>query len=208
MLKEAGDALTCKRHAIDGMVNVVSQLCRHGCTTLPSFNVEGGRRPAYCRRHAIDGMVNVVYERCRHGGCTVIPSFNVEGGRRPSYCKRHAEVGMVSVKSKRCSYTSCTKQPSWGVLAGGVATVCTEHMNSALDTSIVNFLPRCTIVGCPKVSTWGLVGRPPSHCHDHADLNDDIFSTVRPEPKKSIVYRSPSCAPESESFKVKTECSF
>ena len=92
----------CKRHVVDGTINVRQKRCsQESCTMNHSLNVEGSKIPKYCKKHADDGMVYVHNKRCSHDSCTKSPSFTVEGFRTPKYCKKHADDGMVYVQNKR-----------------------------------------------------------------------------------------------------------
>lgn len=192
------------------MVGIVSRPCRHDdCTTIPSFNIEGHMGRAYGRQHARDGTAIVASPPCRNNSCTRTPSFNVQGKNRGAYCKRHADDGMIDVRNKRCSHISCTETPSCGSLARGVTTVCTEHKkDGVLDSPLIDFRPRCKIIGCPQKSACGIVGQQPSICGDHATVANSNALTVRPESKKSGVHQSQSRAAIFQPFKLKTECSF
>lgn len=53
-------ALYCKKHAVDGMADVRSKRCLHGCcSTRPTYNFNGKGSAACCKQHAADGMVYV-----------------------------------------------------------------------------------------------------------------------------------------------------
>ena len=76
----------CKRHAENGMMNVVKKLCSHDfCPLRANVNVEG-KGAKFCKLHARDGIVNVVRRPCLHDTCTKTPSFNVKGSHRAIYC--------------------------------------------------------------------------------------------------------------------------
>jgi hypothetical protein len=58
-------ALYCKSHASDDMINVLDRRCVHeGCTTQPSYNTPGEKQALYCKSHASDDMINVLNKRC------------------------------------------------------------------------------------------------------------------------------------------------
>ena len=64
------DKLYCCKHALDGMIDVVSKRCAEpGCDTRPSYNKPGEKAGLYCSTHALDGMVDVVHQRCIEPGC-------------------------------------------------------------------------------------------------------------------------------------------
>ncbi|CAN0534810.1 unnamed protein product [Ectocarpus sp. 12 AP-2014] len=53
----------CKRHAKQGMVDVVHKKCGHpGCMKRPPFGETGSKEAEFCKRHAKRGMVSV---RCK-----------------------------------------------------------------------------------------------------------------------------------------------
>ena len=160
-------------------MDVRSRRCSYdSCTKQSNFNVEGSTTAVYCKAHAEEGMVNVCARRCLYDSCMKRPTLNYEGSTTAALCKEHAEEGMVDVTSRRCSHKSCTKWPSWGVSTDGSATVCTLHKNDIMDGYAINFRAGCKVVGCYKVSRWGLSGEQPTHCTEHGPLEDGLFCTV------------------------------
>ena len=142
--------------------------------------------PPYLCREAGPSESKMRMRRCSHHSCTVRPAFNVEGSKQALYCKQHAQDGMVDVRHKRCSHHSCTTRPLWGVLADGTATVCAGHKGDLLDGPIINFYFRCRAKGCNKLSRWGLGGEQPTHCADHASLEEGLVRTVGTDRSKGI----------------------
>ena len=61
-----------------------------GCTTRPTFNVEGQRKRRFCSTHKHAGMVDVVNKKCEADECTSRPTFNVEGQRKGRFCATQA----------------------------------------------------------------------------------------------------------------------
>ena len=199
----------CMQHADHGMVNVVRGRCFHGsCTGVPSFNLEGSKTWVYCKQNAEDDMVGVIYKRCSHDSCNNLPTSNDVGSKRAVYCKWHAEDGMVNVRIKCCSHSLCNKEPVWGLLTDGAATACTRHKIHLSGGLILNFRTKYKIAGCRRFSRWGLIGNPPTHCPDHALLEDGLVCTVRAARIK-LNSPNPSCrAVKGPSFHVEAECRY
>lgn len=60
-----------------------------GCTTVPSYGVEGTKKAERCSRHARDRMVDVASKRCGHPGCNIRPSYGVQGTKKREFCAQH-----------------------------------------------------------------------------------------------------------------------
>ena len=79
-----------------------------GCTTQPSFNIQGSKRGLYCVKHKILGMVDVVNKTCEFDEvCTTLPCFNIPGCKRGKYCGKHKSEGMIDVIHKTCKTPIC-----------------------------------------------------------------------------------------------------
>ncbi len=101
---EPKKATHCKKHASEGMFDVINKRCAHSdCQTQPKFGLEL-KKATHCKKHAIKGMFDVINKRCVHPDCQKIPNFGLEL-KKPTHCKEHASEGMFDVISKRC--TTC-----------------------------------------------------------------------------------------------------
>ena len=119
----------CRRHALDGMVDVISQRCSHDtCTRGPYFNVEGSKKGAYCSRHAETGMVDVRNKRCSHSSCLKRPSWGVLTDGTATTCGLHKSLlGSPVVNFEAtCKVVCCKKKSRWGV-HGKQPTHCLDH---------------------------------------------------------------------------------
>lgn len=68
----SGKAEMCAKHALDGMVSVVTRKkCDHpSCSKRPSYGMDGSKKAEMCLEHALDGMVNVASKRYAHHNCS------------------------------------------------------------------------------------------------------------------------------------------
>ena len=190
------------------MVNVRRGSClQASCSRIPSFNVEGTKTPMYCKQHAEDGMVDILGRRCSRGSCTRVPSFNVKGSKKASYCNQHAGDDMVDVRTKRCSYSSCIKRPGWVLLTDGAATTFIRHKSNLSGALVINVCAKCKVVGCGKVSRWGLTGKQRTCCPDHGPFVD-VACTVGAARIKASRHSRSYNAVRRPSFRLKTECIF
>ncbi|CAM9932874.1 unnamed protein product, partial [Laminaria digitata] len=114
----------------------------------------------------------------------------------------------VNVSRRRCSHDACTRTPSWGLPTDGAATVCARHRSDGLGGDLINFRARCQVVGCGRVSRWGLHGQQPTHCPHHGPSKDGLVRTVR-TPARKRARSNPSSRPATPPpLNVKTECFF
>ena len=65
-------SIRCKKHILDGMVDVKSRKCEFKeCPHKPCFNLEGETKGKFCDRHRLPTMVDVVHDLCEFkDGCT------------------------------------------------------------------------------------------------------------------------------------------
>ncbi|CAN0441025.1 unnamed protein product, partial [Scytosiphon promiscuus] len=112
-------------------------------------------------------MVDVCSRQCSYESCRKRPTFNIAGSMTASYCKQHAGDGMVDVRSKRCSHDACSRIPLWGVLSVGSGSVCADHKGDLPTGQVINFRVKCKVVGCSKMSRWGIAGEQPTRCPEH-----------------------------------------
>ena len=53
--EEETKRLYCKKHKLENMFNVVSQMCiNDGCNKIAIYNVEFQKRPLYCKKHKLE----------------------------------------------------------------------------------------------------------------------------------------------------------
>jgi len=111
------EALYCKLHALEGMINVKHKRCADlECTKIPNFNTPESMEALYCKLHALEGMIDIKHKRCVDPDCTKRPTFNAPGSTEALYCKLHALEGMINVKDKRCvlcKIFQSTKRYNW-----------------------------------------------------------------------------------------------
>jgi hypothetical protein len=76
--KNYGDKpIYCKNHAINGMIDVISRLCKYdGCTKQPTYNYSEYKYGIYCYNHKLDGMTNVSGKKCISDFCHHIPYYH------------------------------------------------------------------------------------------------------------------------------------
>ena len=165
---DRGRPTHCHKHAVDGMLNVVSKRCTaDGCETIPIYGTAKGK-PTHCATHAAEDMLNLMSKRCAVDGCETISNFGTVR-HKPTHCSKHAVGGMCNVMYKRCAVDGCTTRPTYGT-AKGKPTHCRKHV---IDGSMVNVIDkRCAADGCETIPTYGTAkgtakGKP-THCAKHA----------------------------------------
>lgn len=106
------------------MLDIGSKRCGHkGCTTQPSYGVEGGRRAEFCPRQAKDGIINTRSKTYGHLGSKWL-SYGVEGRKTAKFRAQHANDRMII---KKCIHAGCTKQRSYGVEGREYAEICAQE---------------------------------------------------------------------------------
>jgi hypothetical protein len=107
-----GDIAThCKTHALDGMINVVSDMCKDDCGTVACYNLPGTKKGIYCDVHKKPGMVDVRNSKCTD--CGINASFGFPT-KKPVKCRQHAEHGMISNPRKKCNIDMCKQYAIYG----------------------------------------------------------------------------------------------
>lgn len=158
----------CRKHANEGMVDVVHKTCaRPGCLKYPSYGVEGSRKKAeYCVSHAPAGMFNFGNKQCAHEGCSKRAKYGAPGTKKSEYCSPHAREGMVDLVTKKCGAAGCVKNPSYGLEGSAVRQFCVKHAPAGM-VNIAN--KRCFYEGCSKKPTYGVGGTNKAQfCAPHA----------------------------------------
>ena len=195
-----------RKHAENDMVSVLRKRCLHdSCTKQPYFNFEGSKAPVYCKPHAEECRVNVRDKRCSHGSCANPSTLKPKVSKTWAYCKQHAEEGITNVRIKPCSPDSCWKQSSWGLLTNDAPTVRASHKNNILDAVAITFRKPCEVVGCGELSKWGLDGKQPARCRDHARLEEGFVLPVGTAGGKGTFQTLCFRASQGPTGRVKTE---
>jgi len=122
-------ATHCKKHSLEGMVDVNNKKCSVCRDKRPTFGLERGK-PTHCGGCKTDQMFNVVNKMCTVCG-KKRPVFGLERGKAPTHCKKCKTDQMFDVKNKMCMV--CGKKiPVFGLDRSKAATHCakckTVHM--------------------------------------------------------------------------------
>ncbi|CAB1096614.1 unnamed protein product [Ectocarpus sp. CCAP 1310/34] len=159
----------CKRHAKQGMINVVTRKCSHpGCIKSASFGKHGSSKRESCSQHAKQGMVNICTRMCDYQGCLKASSFGVNGSSKREFCSQHAKQGMVNVYLKRCGYPGCVKAPNFGENGSKRAEFCSQHATKGMGMVNVH-AKRCGHPGCGTIPSFGVNGsKKVEFCSQHA----------------------------------------
>ena len=166
-------AARCRRHALDGEINVVSKRCRFGgCDLLASFGVDGKRD--WCKKHAPTGSTaNVSASQiCHAPGCTTRASFGTEW-RKPKHCSQHATDDEDNCMVRRCLAPldgggECLTRPIFGP-RGGRKVRCATHR----EVGHVNLASRrCARDGCDKLPSFGTKATGALYCVRHKRVGD------------------------------------
>ena len=182
------NALYCKAHATEGMVDIKSKRCAHPkCNTRPTFNVEGETNALYCKAHATEGMVDITHKPCAHPKCNTRPTFNVEGETKALYCKAHATEGMVDIVNKRCAHPECNKQPTFNVEGETNALYCKAHATEGMvDIKSKRCASNEDGIICP-ISANRKYRNYCTHCFINRFPNDPLTKQIRTKSKENIV---------------------
>jgi EsV-1-7 cysteine-rich motif len=88
----------CSKHKEEGMVNLISKMCRKCMLKRPTFNYSG-LKPEYCKDCKDDEMINVENSNCVCG--RVKATFNLPG-LRPKYCAKCKTPEMIDIYGIKC----------------------------------------------------------------------------------------------------------
>lgn len=156
-------ATCCATHAVDGMINVVSQHCVYvGCKILACFGEVHGKA-MFCVKHKEPDMVDVLNKLCLHVGCKKQPTFGYEDDEKPIYCFEHQRKGMENVRDKKCQHAGCKTKPTFGI-EGGRPTHCKTHKVEGME-DVSN--KKCSHEGCTLRPYYGVEYGKPTHCDIH-----------------------------------------
>ena len=182
----------CKKHAGEGMVNLVSPRCSFsGCTKkCRAFDIPGGVG-RFCVSHKDDTMINVRSKRCDHPGCTsTSPAFDNPGGKG-RFCMEHKEASMVNIIMERysCETEGCDSRPSFGGTDDKKGRFCGRHKAYGM----INLADRrkCDHEGCDKVKPHYAVNRKSKKrfCIEHR--TEDMIDIFRKMCKHSGCVKRP-----------------
>ncbi len=153
-----GKGRFCKRHQLDGMINITARLCLYEeCKIVSSFG-KPGDKPQYCKKHSTKDMVDCINKRCVFEGCKIInPAYN-NIGEKGKYCKLHSEDSMVDVHNPMCNM--CTKRAIYGI-SGNKPSSCFTHRKPGM---IKRPNKKCKV--CSKQAVYG-VNYMALHCEEH-----------------------------------------
>ena len=96
----------CRLHAEEGEVDLIHVIkCQHaGCSTIPSFGLEGGQ-PEFCKLHRAPHHKGLVGYRCSFAeGCAMRAAYGDSDVGTPRFCSRHRSKHHVDVMSRRCMH--------------------------------------------------------------------------------------------------------
>ena len=122
--------LYCKRHAVDGMLDVFVTRCSHkGCSRKASWGVLTGGGATTCLYHKGDSLSGPVINfaaRCKVVGCAKLSRWGL-AGKQPTHCSDHAprKDGLVRTL-ETVSGSRTTLSPSYGAVKSPSFQVKTE----------------------------------------------------------------------------------
>ena len=166
-------AARCRRHALDGEINVKCKQCRFGgCSTQAHYGV--GDKKDWCKKHAPPGSTAKVSVKrvCRAPGCTTRASFGTEW-QKPKHCAQHATDDEDNCMVRRCLAPldgggECLTQPVFGP-PGGRKLRCAAHR----EPGHVNLVSRrCAHDRCDKQPSFGTKATGALFCGRHRRVGD------------------------------------
>ncbi len=97
----------CKDHEIDGMENVINEMCT--CGNRASFNYKGLTKALYCSKCAKNEekrtnkeMFNIKLKYCENENCEKQALYGEKGTKKVIFCKEHKKTDMKNLKHKMC----------------------------------------------------------------------------------------------------------
>ena len=166
-------AARCRRHALDGEIDVKNKRCRfEGCSTRATFGVNGTRD--WCKKHASGGSIAKVSANwvCRAPGCATMASFGTEW-RKPNHCAQHATDDEDNCMVRRCLALldgggECLTMPVFGP-PGGRKLRCAAHR----EPGHVDLMSkRCARDGCNTRPSFGTKASGALFCARHKRVGD------------------------------------
>ena len=196
------------------MIDVTHSRCKK-CTTQPTYNFEGEKKPIYCKEHKENGMINVLETRkCLK--CNKYPLYNFESETKGIYCVEHKEKNMIDVVNLKCKESNCNKQPNYNLLGSKKGMYCENHKEDNM-IDVVNI--KCKTNNCDKYPSYNLLGKTERlYCKKHkkkgmidiVNINKKCIecNITRSNPKyrshciRCFLYKFPD-EPVSKLFKLK-----
>lgn len=161
---KGGKIKYCVEHKEDGMINIITNYCKHkDCIAIAQYSKKGIRKPEFCRDHKQGGMVLSNTKYCQKDDCEEIAYYDVPGGRG-KYCKNHKESTMVNIYKITCTEDKCDSWASYGIV-GRKATHCFKHIKKGM---VKNPNKKCKV--CKSKALWG-DNLEPTHCDLHKQTN-------------------------------------
>ena len=156
----------CKKHKLDGMINVIIKHCIYdNCTKTQIYNFLG-QLPQYCFDHKLDNMVNVLIKYCIHNTCINKAIYNYIG-LKPKYCIDHKLDNMINVLIKYCNHINCTNNAKYNI-KGEKPKYCLIHK---LDNMINVYYKKCKFINCNERAHYNIQNKPPKYCGTHKLIN-------------------------------------
>ena len=149
----------CKKHMLDGMVDVMNKKCSVCRDKRPTFGLERGKSATHCAKCRTDQMFDVVSKMC--AVChKKQPKFGLERGKPATHCAKCKTDQMLNVMDKMC--TVCGKKiPVFGLDRSKAATHCgsckTDQMFDVMNKM-------CTVCGKTRPKFGLERGKPATHC--------------------------------------------
>ena len=192
-------AARCRRHALDGEINVNSKRCRfEGCGVRANFGV--GDKTDWCKKHAPAGSTRKVSasQVCRVSGCTTWATFGTEW-RKPKHCAQHATNDEDYCMARRCLAPldgggECLTRPSFGP-PGGRKMRCATHREPG-HVDLVS--KRCAHDGCDKHPSFGTEATSALFCGRHKRVSDTNVKDKKCSTARCEKHPSYGPAPETE----------
>lgn len=142
-----------------------------GCSTTPSFNLEGITKALFCSKHREPTMVDVKNKgkRCKFETCKKQATCNEEGNKKPLFCAEHCLAGMTNVVNLRCKEADCKKHPVYAVEGSIRGIYCYDHKKE----NMVNIKKKiCAFEKCNTIATYTNIGLTSARfCKKHKEEN-------------------------------------
>ena len=137
----------CAGCALDNMVDLVSNLCKHeDCRTHATYgNI--GKKAEYCKKHAKNDMIDVKNKRCIK--CVELnikhPKQPTYGINKPTHCFEHKTEEMIDCKhdSVICKEEDCNTRATYGN-KDVKPLFCTNHKKDDMIDLVSLMCVKCT----------------------------------------------------------------
>jgi hypothetical protein len=158
------NAIYCKTHCLNGMINVLAHYCfNENCFLNASFNFKG-YKAKFCKKHAEPGMIDVVNKNCIYEGCEKKAKYNLPHCKNKLYCNDHKSDLMILIK-KSCAIDGCLGDPSFNTPDKKSGLYCSVHKtNAMIDVTH----KKCQHDTCFRRAHFNYKGiKPPLFCSKH-----------------------------------------